>query len=100
MRVSIGLNFRQSGSVNFQNPAKRILTFDDYFCATELKNISTGNFYNPHKPNIDAISGALYTIQYEKYSLSILQFNVLRAPEMASIFYIWGLFRKKILKYF
>jgi len=42
MRISIGQNFRQSGYVNFENLIKRILTFEDYFCLTELKNISTG----------------------------------------------------------
>ena len=30
----------------FKNPFQRILTFDDYFCLTELKNISTGKILN------------------------------------------------------
>ena len=30
----------------FQNPFQRILFFDDYFCLTELKNISSGKILN------------------------------------------------------
>ena len=41
--------------------------------------------YNPHIPKIDAISGASSHWEFN------MKLNVMRAPEMASIFGIWGL---------
>ena len=54
------------------------------------------NVYNPHIPNIDAISGALFRILWAhrerpEFSMSMHKLNDMRAPEMASKFGIWGL---------